>query len=67
MVILPGTAALKLLSVREWSGMYAFEQFVAESTARRGVAVVEVKTLDASAGYEPYEATRAFWQSRGFP
>jgi GNAT superfamily N-acetyltransferase len=26
-----------------------------------GVALVEVKTLDASAGYEPYEATRAFW------
>lgn len=31
-----------------------------------GVAVVEVKTLDASAGYAPYEATRAFWAARGF-
>lgn len=31
-----------------------------------GVAVVEVKTLDASAGYEPYVATRAFWEARGF-
>ncbi len=31
-----------------------------------GVAVVEVKTLDASAGYEPYVATRAFWERRGF-
>jgi ribosomal protein S18 acetylase RimI-like enzyme len=31
-----------------------------------GVALVEVKTLDASAGYEPYEATRAFWERRGF-
>jgi hypothetical protein len=25
-----------------------------------------VKTLDASAGYEPYVATRAFWEGRGF-
>jgi len=34
--------------------------------AERGVVIVEVKTLDASAGYKPYEETRAFWQSRGF-
>jgi len=34
--------------------------------AQEGVAVVEVKTLDASAGYEPYVATRAFWEHRGF-
>jgi GNAT superfamily N-acetyltransferase len=31
-----------------------------------GVRAVEVKTLDASAGYEPYVATRAFWEARGF-
>jgi hypothetical protein len=31
-----------------------------------GVQVVEVKTLDASAGYEPYIATRSFWEARGF-
>jgi GNAT superfamily N-acetyltransferase len=31
-----------------------------------GVELVEVKTLDASAGYEPYVATRAFWERRGF-
>ena len=31
-----------------------------------GVEVVEVKTLDASAEYEPYVATRAFWEARGF-
>lgn len=30
------------------------------------VQVVEVKTLDASAGYAPYEATRAFWSVCGF-
>jgi hypothetical protein len=26
----------------------------------------EVKTLDRSAGYAPYEATRAFWERNGF-
>jgi ribosomal protein S18 acetylase RimI-like enzyme len=34
--------------------------------AGRGVDLVEVKTLDARAGYEPYVATRAFWHARGF-
>lgn len=31
-----------------------------------GVKVVEAKTLDASASYEPYQATRVFWERRGF-
>lgn len=31
-----------------------------------GVRLVEVKTLDDSADYEPYAATRAFWEARGF-
>ena len=31
-----------------------------------GVQIVEVKTLDPSADYAPYEATRAFWTARGF-
>jgi GNAT superfamily N-acetyltransferase len=31
-----------------------------------GVALVEAKTLDGSAGYRPYESTRAFWEHRGF-
>jgi GNAT superfamily N-acetyltransferase len=31
-----------------------------------GVRLVEVKTLDGSAGYPPYEGTRAFWGGRGF-
>jgi GNAT superfamily N-acetyltransferase len=31
-----------------------------------GVNMVEAKTLDESAGYEPYVATRAFWERRGF-
>ncbi len=31
-----------------------------------GVQIVEVKTLDPSADYAPYEATRAFWLACGF-
>ena len=31
-----------------------------------GLRAIEVKTLDASAGYGPYVATRAFWERRGF-
>jgi len=34
--------------------------------AAAGVSVVEAKTLDASSGYQPYEATRAFWERDGF-
>ena len=33
---------------------------------REGVVMVEVKTLDASADYAPYEATRAFYERMGF-
>lgn len=39
---------------------------VLETLAAEGVSLVEVKTLDEAAGYEPYEATRAFWERRGF-
>jgi ribosomal protein S18 acetylase RimI-like enzyme len=31
-----------------------------------GVALVEVKTLDRSADYEPYEASNAFYERNGF-
>ena len=37
-----------------------------DSLAADGVRFVEVKTLDESAGYEPYIATRAFWELCGF-
>jgi hypothetical protein len=37
-----------------------------EELAGQGIVMVEVKTLDATAGYEPYIATRAFWERRGF-
>jgi GNAT superfamily N-acetyltransferase len=34
--------------------------------ATAGISLVEVKTLDRSSGYRPYEATRAFWERNGF-
>lgn len=39
---------------------------VLDSLGQAGTSVVEVKTQDASAGYAPYEATRAFWERNGF-
>jgi GNAT superfamily N-acetyltransferase len=39
---------------------------VLDELASAGVRLVEVKTLDRSAGYPPYEATRAFWERQGF-
>ena len=39
---------------------------VLDELAAAGVSVVEAKTLDRSAGYPPYEATRAFWERQGF-
>jgi GNAT superfamily N-acetyltransferase len=41
-------------------------QHIMRELANEGTAIVLVKTLDASAGYEPYVATRAFWEQRGF-
>jgi ribosomal protein S18 acetylase RimI-like enzyme len=39
---------------------------VLASLRDEGIALVEVKTLDRSVGYEPYKATVAFWERRGF-
>jgi ribosomal protein S18 acetylase RimI-like enzyme len=39
---------------------------VLDDLAADGVRVVLAKTLDGSAGYPPYEATRGFWEGRGF-
>lgn len=39
---------------------------VLDTLTSEGVDVVEVKTLDRSADYPPYVATRAFWEGRGF-
>jgi GNAT superfamily N-acetyltransferase len=46
-------------------GTRLLEAVMAE-VAAGGVRLVEVKTLDPSAGHEPYEATRGFWEARGF-
>jgi len=39
---------------------------VLQVLSTEGVELVEAKTLDGSAGYEPYVATRAFWERQGF-
>ena len=39
---------------------------VLDELSADGVQIVEVKTLDPSASYAPYDATRAFWLARGF-
>src|SRR6266545_3642556 len=44
----------------------ALVEQVLEELRADGVTLIEVKTLDASAGYEPYIATRAFWEHHGF-
>jgi len=41
-------------------------EHVLDALAGSGVILVEAKTLDRSAGYGPYESTRAFWEHRGF-
>jgi GNAT superfamily N-acetyltransferase len=46
-------------------GTRLIEAVLAELEAG-GVRLVEVRTLDRSAGYAPYEATRGFWEARGF-
>lgn len=37
-----------------------------DALSGQGVALVEVKTLDRSADYEPYDATNAFYERNGF-
>ena len=37
-----------------------------DDLAETGVSIVTVKTLDSSAGYAPYEATRAFYERTGY-
>jgi len=56
-----------VLAERQGGGVgTALVETCVTSLAAQGVRMVEVKTLDASAGYEPYVATRAFWERRGF-
>lgn len=44
----------------------ALLRHVLDALAGAGISVVAVKTLDSSAGYQPYEATRAFYERNGF-
>jgi ribosomal protein S18 acetylase RimI-like enzyme len=46
-------------------GSTLLDQLVTE-LAGDGVQVIEVKTLDGSANYQPYAATNAFYERRGF-
>ena len=66
----PGAAEILWLAVeRERRGRGAGTMLVSrllDELAAGGISLVEAKTLDASAGYEPYVATRAFWERRGF-
>ena len=56
-----------VLPDRRWKGVgTALLNRTLEALSDDGVAVVEVKTLDAAAGYELYVTTRAFWERRGF-
>jgi ribosomal protein S18 acetylase RimI-like enzyme len=66
----PGTAEITyaaVLPARHRTGLgTALVTRALDALAAEGVVVVEVKTLDATAGYEPYQATRRFWQHLGF-
>jgi GNAT superfamily N-acetyltransferase len=66
----PGAAEILWLAIRAGQrglghGTVLLDRVLSE-LAGEGVSIVEVKTFDRSAGYPPYEATRAFWERRGF-
>jgi GNAT superfamily N-acetyltransferase len=44
----------------------ALLEHVLGALAAENIALIEAKTLDAAAGYEPYIATRKFWEHHGF-
>jgi GNAT superfamily N-acetyltransferase len=58
---------LAVCAVRRHRGIgTALLDHVLATLAAQGVTLVEAKTLDASAAYQPYLATRAFWERHGF-
>ncbi len=66
----PGAAEILWIAVdlaqrRRGLGTVLLHRVLGELAAA-GVSVVEAKTSDWSAGYPPYQATRAFWERRGF-
>jgi ribosomal protein S18 acetylase RimI-like enzyme len=66
----PGTAEITFAAVapgRQRTGLgTALVTRILDVLAADGVGMVEVKALDATAGYEPYQGTRQFWQHLGF-
>jgi N-acetylglutamate synthase-like GNAT family acetyltransferase len=63
----PGSGEIHYAGVRpERRRQGLGRQLVEAVFAGAGVPVIEVKTLDASSSYEPYVATRAFWEAMGF-
>src|SRR3954453_10816044 len=65
-----GTAEISLIAVRpsrrgQGIGTRLVERILAD-LAQECVVIVQATALDASAEYEPYVATRAFWERRGF-
>jgi GNAT superfamily N-acetyltransferase len=65
-----GTAEISLIAVRpsrrgQGIGTRLVERVLADFVDEC-VVVVQASALDASADYEPYDATRAFWERRGF-
>ncbi len=39
---------------------------LSDDLVSEGFKLLQVKTLDAKAGYEPYDASRLFYENRGF-
>jgi GNAT superfamily N-acetyltransferase len=66
----PATAEILWLAVtnsrRSEGGGTVLLDAVLDELAAEGIKVIEVKTLDRSAAYPPYEATRLFYERRGF-
>ena len=66
----PGAAEILWIAVdAPWRGRGLGTRLlndVIDQLAATGVSVVTVKTLDISAGYAPYEATRKFYERGGF-
>src|SRR6516225_3605197 len=62
----PGKVEHDAASHEAWGHGTRLLRSVLDNLAETGVSVVTVKTLDSSAGYAPYEATRAFYERNGF-
>ena len=66
----PGAAEILWIAVADAErgqgvGSVLLDQLITE-LAGEGVQLLEVKTLDRSANYQPYAVTNAFYERRGF-